>query len=256
MMVKKNILPLLLGLYLFPAIGSAQFKSNVVDTIVNAKLVSVSYAIQFPMGDMDDRFGINNNIGGSFTFKMSHNYLLGVEANYLFGGNIHEDTMLNYLYTSSGGLIGIDGYLETVFLFERGMSFWGKFGKIIPVFNSNPNSGLTLMAGVGFLQHRIKLSDPDHTLPNISGEYQKGYDRLTNGASLSQYVGYTHLDKRKLINFNIGLELIEAFTQSRRDWNFDQMKVDDSKRLDLLFGIKAAWILPFYGKGEERLYIY
>ncbi|MBA2408029.1 MAG: hypothetical protein H0V65_08585, partial [Chitinophagales bacterium] len=152
--------------------------------------------------------------------------------------------------------IGIDGLYETVFLFERGIALWAKIGKIIPVYNANPNSGITLTAAAGFLQHRIKISDPNHTLPYLSGDYTKGYDRLSNGPAIYQYVGYTHLDKRKLVNFTVGIEAMEAFTKNRRDWNFDQMKKDESRRLDILLGIKAGWILPFYGKAEERIYTF
>jgi hypothetical protein len=73
----------------------AQSKTNIADTIVNAKLISGSYTFQIPLADMADRFGSNNNIGAGFTFKMAHNFLLGGEANFLFGGNIKEDTILN-----------------------------------------------------------------------------------------------------------------------------------------------------------------
>ncbi len=235
---------------------SAQFKSNINDTTVNAKLLTFSYALQVPFGDMADRFGTTNSLSAGFYFKLAHNYLLGAEGSYLFGGAVREDTILDYLYTQSGGLVGIDGYYETVFLFQRGTVFLGKFGKIIPVGKSNPNSGITLMAGAGFLQHRIKLSSPNHTLPYVMDDYAKGYDRLTNGLALSQYIGYTHLDKRRLVNFQIGLEATEGFTQNRRDWNFDQMKKDTEKRLEVMLGIKLSWILPFYGSGEERIYTF
>jgi hypothetical protein len=234
----------------------AQSKSNIGDTIVNAKLAAASYTVQFPFADMADRFGINSNLGGSFYFKMSHNILIGAEANYLFGGDVREDTILNYLFTTSGSLIGVDGLYETVILSERGYAFWGKIGKIIPVFHSNPNSGITLIVGGGFLQHKIKLEDPDNTLPYVQGDYAKGYDRLTNGGAISQYVGYTHFDKRKLLNFSIGFEAMEAFTKNRRDFNFDQMGTDNSNRLDVLIGIKITFIVPFYGGQEERFYSY
>ena len=232
----------------------AQSKTNIADTVVNAKLISLGYTFQIPMADMADRFGSNNNIGAGFAFKMAHNFLLGVEGNFLFGGNIKEDTILNGLFTSQGFLIGTNGLAETVILFERGFSFSGKFGKLFPVFNSNPNSGLNVLIGAGFLQHKIKIEDPDKAVPYVDGAYSKGYDRLTNGVSISQYIGYLHLDRRKLINFNAGIELIEAFTQNRRDFNFDQMKKDNTKRLDMLLGLKFAFILPFYGKGENRFY--
>ena len=232
----------------------AQSKTNIADTIVNAKLLSLGYAFQIPMADMADRFGSNNNFGLSFTFKMAHNFLLGAEANFLFGGNIKEDTILNGLFTSQGFLIGTNGLAESVILFERGYTVWGKFGKLFPVFNSNPNSGLNVMVGAGFLQHKIKIEDPDKAVPQVDGAYSKGYDRLTNGPAISQYIGWLHLDRKKLVNFNAGIELIEGFTQNRRDFNFDQMKKDDSKRLDMMLGFKLSWILPLYGKGEHRFY--
>lgn len=256
MQLLKKCLAVLALLLMYSTGLRAQFKSNISDTIVNAKLLSFSYGFQVPFGDLADRFGPNNNLAAAFYFKMSHNFLIGAEADYLFGGVVREDTILKYLYTASGGLVGIDGLYETVFLFERGTAFWGKFGKIIPVGKTNPNSGITLLAGAGFLQHRIKLTSPNKSLPNILNDYAKGYDRLTNGFALSQYVGYTHLDKRKLVNFSIGLEVMEGFTKNRRDWNFDQMVKDDSKRLDILAGLKLSWILPFYGSSEERIYTF
>lgn len=231
-----------------------QSRTYIADTIVNAKLLSLGYTFQIPMADMADRFGSNNNIGASFCFKMAHNFLLGVEGNILFGGNIKEDTILDGLFTSQGFLIGTNGLAESVILFERGYSVSGKVGKLFPVFNSNPNSGLNVMIGAGFLQHKIKIEDPDNAVPYVNGVYSKGYDRLTNGISISQYIGYLHLDRRKLINFNLGIELIEAFTQNRRDFNYDQMKKDTTKRLDVLLGVKFALILPFYGHREGRFY--
>ena len=251
----QNTIRLLL-LLLIPMSLQAQFRSRLSDTTVSAKLISLSYSVQFPAADMADRFGANNNLGSGFYFKFSHDFLIGVEANYFFGGVVHEDTMLNYLYNSSGNLTGIDGLYETVFVNERGYSFFGKFGKIIPVHHSNPNSGLTLIVGAGFLEHKIKLSDPNNSLPQVEGDYAKGYDRLTNGFAISQYIGYTNLDSRKLLNFNIGLEATEAFTKNRRDWNFDQMRKDDEKRLDVLLGIRIGFILPFYGSHEQKMYTF
>jgi hypothetical protein len=39
----------------------------------------------------------------------------------------------------------------------------------------------------------------------------------------SRNVGFLNLDRRKF-QFQRGIELIETFTQNRRDFNFDQMK--------------------------------
>ncbi len=193
--MKKGIISILI---LFITTGAllAQQKNNLGDTIVNATLLQVSYAIQFPFADMADRYGNNNCIGGGISFKVNNNWMFGAEANFLFGGNIKEDTMLDYLFTSGGFLIGTNGIAESVLLFERGYYFIGKFGKVIPVVKGNPNSGLQVMAGAGFIEHKIKIEDPDAALSYVTGDYAKGYDRLTNGLALYQYIGYLRLDKR------------------------------------------------------------
>ncbi|MCY7408995.1 MAG: hypothetical protein LH473_01865 [Chitinophagales bacterium] len=245
---------ILLLLLLSTKFISAQTKTNVADTIVNAKLLHFTYGYALPFGDLADRFGSNHLMGASLFFKMKDNYLLGFEGNLIFGGNIKEDTIIDGLLTSQGFLIGVNGLAESAYLYERGYTLFVKFGKLIPAFGSNPNSGINFNVGAGFMQHKIKIQDPDKVLPYVTGEYAKGYDRLTNGFALTQYIGYQNLDKRKRINFNAGIEFNEAFTQNRRDWNTDQMKKDDAKRFDMLIGLKFSWILPFYGKGESRIY--
>ncbi|MEO5673464.1 MAG: hypothetical protein ABIQ74_02350 [Chitinophagales bacterium] len=252
--MQKIFFIIILLTFLRSNILNAQPGTNIIDTAVNAKLLSLSYAFQVPFADMASRFGSNHNIGTAFTFKMAHNLMIGAEGNFLFGGNIREDTIIDGLFTSQGFFIGTNGIAESVILFERGFSFFGKAGKLFTVGGSNPNSGLNVMVGAGFLQHKIKIDDPDKAVPFVDGEYSKGYDRLTNGFAISQYAGYLHLDARRFLNFNAGIEIIEAFTQNRRDFNFDQMKKDDSERVDILLSFKLSWVLPFYGKGEQRFY--
>jgi len=252
--VMRKVIALTFFIACLHTVVCGQSRSNLGDTIVNAKLIQFSYAIQFPFADMADRFGNNSSLGASFSFKMAHNWMIGFEGNFLFGGNIKEDTILDHLFTSQGFLIGTNGYAESVLLFERGMTFWGKFGKLFPVMKGNPNAGINVLLGAGFLQHKIKIEDPDNAVPYVTGDYSKGYDRLTNGFALTQYVGFLNLDKRKFLNFNAGIELIEGFTKNRRDYNFDQMKKDDASRIDILVGLKIAYILPFYGRGEQRFY--
>ena len=41
-----------------------------------------------------------------------------------------------------------------------------------------------------------------------------------------------------------------------QDYDFDKMKKDNTKRLDLLYGIKGAWILPLYKKTPQEYYLY
>ena len=75
----------------------------------------------------------------------------------------------------------------------------------------NSNSGILLMGGAGILQHKIRYEIPDNNAPQLSSEHKKGYDRLSNGPSISQFIGYVHFGNNRTINFHIGAE----FTGSR-----------------------------------------
>jgi hypothetical protein len=129
-------------------------------------------------------------------------------------------------------------------------------GKLFSIGLSNPRSGIRLGLGAGLLQHKIRIQDdPFKSVPQLSGEYKKGYDRLTNGFTITETVGYQVLSKNRRINLFAGFEFTQAFTQNRRDYNFDTMEKDENPRLDLLSGFRVSWILPFYfGKEADEIY--
>ncbi|TSA49738.1 MAG: hypothetical protein D4R43_03380 [Sphingobacteriales bacterium] len=232
----------------------AQNKTNIKDTLVNARIISVAYTYQIPAADLAKRFGNGSTIEGSFLYKFGRNWLIGATGSFLFSANVREDTILDGLKTLSGNFINNSGIYSSIVLNERGYLIQVKFGKIIPAFHVNPNSGIMATIGVGFIQHKIRIQEIGNDLPQFAGDYVKGYDRLTNGICTSQFLGFAHFDPRKLLNFYTGIEMTEGFTQNRRDWNFDSYARDDSKRLDILIGLKLAWFLPLYGRTYQEFY--
>ena len=131
-----------------------------------------------------------------------------------------------------------------------------KAGKLIPVAGPNKNSGIIFNVGAGLLQHHIRIENKDNNTPPVLGDYKKGYDKLTNGLSAREFIGYQFLDNKGLINFYVGFEFYQAWTMCRRDYNFDTMQRDDTKRNDYLMGIRAGWILPVYKKAPNSYYYY
>lgn len=208
----------------------------------SAWLFSINYAVQFPGGNLSERFGTNTNIGMTTEYlTKKSSIILGIEGNYLFGGNVKEQVLSNLLYNNI--IYGRDKAVASIGLKERGF-YAGLFvGKLFS-FSKNQRSGLRCTFGSGLLQHQIRLQDNNETVPQITGDYKKGYDRLTNGLALNQFIGYQLISKSRRVNFYIGLEFTEGFTQSRRDYNFDTMQADSAKRIDLLYGIRAGWTLP------------
>lgn len=231
-------------------------KTNVKDSAVSTPLISIHYSYQMPGGVLANRFGNNSSIGGNFQYKTKKNILFGVEGNFLFGNTIKDDSLFINIMTNDGQIINGNGEFATVNTFERGFTVTGKVGKIFSVLAPNPNSGLMVSAGVGLLQHKIRIEVPGNTVLELNGDYKKGYDKLTNGFCATEFIGYVYFGNHRLVNFFGGVEFTQAWTKCRRDFNFDIMAKDYTKRLDLLYGIKAGWIIPFYYRTKRSTYYY
>ena len=241
---------------LFVFFEGIQAQSFLKDSVLQAVLISAGYSLQFPLGNLGERFGLNSNLGMGITVKTKRNFLTGAEGNFLFGEKVKENDVLSNISTPGGSLIGLDGGFANYSFSLKGYMLKGYFGKIIALKKPNVNSGLTITFGVGFLQHRIKIDADEDNLPQLDERYKKGYDRLTNGFYLSQFIGYTYLDVRKRINLYAGLEFNEAFTKNRRSWNYNMNAKDDVRRNDILIGIKIGWILPIYFMPTDKYYYY
>ncbi|KAB1063456.1 hypothetical protein [Salibacter halophilus] len=250
-MVKK----LLFGTVFLFSIMAAKSQVSIKDSAVFTSLIDVSYALQFPGGDMADRFGYNNNIGGGFSVKLKSNWEFGLSGSLLFGRQVKDDRMLEPFTDDQGIVLGLSGLPADIFLYERGFTVQAKVGKVIPLGFSNPNSGLLIKVGGGFMQHKIRIEDEYADVPMLNYKDNKvGFDRLSFGAMTSQFIGYRYLSDRRLINFFFGFEFMQGFTKARRDYQYDIGRPSDETRLDLLYGIRLGWTLPLYQKQPDEYY--
>ncbi len=223
------------------------------DSAIAIPLVGIHFSGQLPSGDLVKRFGGNLNTGGSFVIKTKKNWLWGFETNYLFGKNVKED-VTTQLKNTEGLITDNEGYPADLRISERGLGAHLFVGKIIKVGNVNRNSGLVANIGIGYLQHKINLYDAQQKIAALKGERRYGYDRLSAGLSLTQFVGYMYLSENHLLNFYIGIETYQAFTKSLRKMNYDTGLPDTKRRLDILGGIRIGWILPLYKKTPNEFY--
>jgi hypothetical protein len=109
-------------------------------------------------------------------------------------------------------------------------------------------------AGLGYLQHKIKIDDIGKRTPNLNPDYKKGYDRLTAGIAISQSIGFLYLSNNRLTNFFLVMDFTQGYTQSMRSFNFDTETKDTQKRWDLLFGPRLGVIIPLYKKMPNEFY--
>jgi hypothetical protein len=224
-----------------------------IDSAMAVPLVGVHLGGQLPFSDMADRFGPNLEAGGSFMYKTRKNWLVGAEFNYGFGRNVREK-VLTQLTNSDGFVTDNEGYPADIRITERVMGIHVSFGKIFKVLNPNPNSGIVVSVGVGYLQHKINLYDTQRKVAAIKGDLAFGLDRLSSGLSLSQFVGYLFLSENRMANFYFGFDCYQGFTTSVRKVNYDTGLPDTKKRLDVLTGFRVGWILPLYKKKPAEFY--
>lgn len=217
--------------------------------------------IDMPGADMAKRFGSSFRLGPAVMYKTSSNWLFGAKFDFIIGKNVTEDSLMinirDKYATYSHNLyefINNDGQRIGVPVYERGYAVGAMAGKIFPLAALHPDNGITILTTAGIMQHRIDIYDKDKSVMSIRGQYLKGYDRLSNGAFVEQYVGYSYFANNKLINFTIGLDFLAGFTQGRRDYLFDVMRPDNAKRLDILYGIRAGWFIPIFKKKSEDLF--
>ncbi len=228
---------------------------NVKDSIVFAPLIDFTYSYNIPGGDLSQRFGNHSEIGVAFLIKTNKNFLYGLDWTYIFGDEVKDLSFADGFRDKNGGIMANNGLFSEIYFVERGFTLSAKVGQVLNLFSANPNSGVMVMAGIGFLQHKIKFEDKYEEVPLLSGDsYYPGYDRLTNGVLFTEFIGYRLLSSRRLINLFAGFEFRQALTQNRREINFDTGLKDDANRLELTTGFKVGFTLPLYKPTPQDYY--
>ncbi len=231
----------------------ARGQVDIKDSTIQVLMISANYSLEQSAADLKDRFGLTSFLGPAFSLKTDNNWFYSAEFDFMFGNSVKQNP-LSIIETERGRLINGQGTIEPLEKRQRGFRSEVRAGKVFPILGPNPNSGIFLQAGAGFIQHRIDYKQQSGALFQLQGDYEKGYDRLTNGLMLSQTLGYLNLSDNKLINFSVAFQISQSFTKNRRDWNFDTRSPMNEQRLDMLYGVRVEWTFPVYDQASEGFY--
>lgn len=222
----------------------------------SAVLITPAYNAQFPLGDIKNRFGFNSLIGIHVSYKTNSNWLIGGEVGILFGSRVKETFIINGLSTSTGQHITQFNDLAGINPNEIGYSVKFVAGKIIPFSKKFPDAGLIVLTGLGFLEHKIAVNVKSTELPQFDKTYRTGYDRLSNGPVLSQFIGGVYMERKKFVSFYGGLQFDIGFTKGRRPYDFYLKQPLNDSRLDMFIGVKIGWIIPIFLQASDKDYYY
>jgi hypothetical protein len=245
---------LLFCILFFPQLFLSQ--RNVTDSIIGTPMIAVHYGANWTSADLSERYGFLNHIGILAGYKTNKNWFMGLDANYLFGNQIRMTGLFDQLVDSYGNITDVNGDIAIVMVYARGLNVNFSMGKIFPVLSPNKNSGIFVHAGVGYLLHKLRVETQDQVVPQLELDYRKGYDRLTVGPNFHQFVGYSFLANGGFFNFYGGIYFQEGLTQNKRTVFFDQPDTPVSKdtRLDIQYGLKVGWLIPFYKRQPKDFY--
>jgi len=257
MLVNLPSMKLVLPLIFCVLISNDYFaQKSIKDSVLSRPWISAEYGGNWTSGDLAERYGFMNHIGIITGYKTKKNYFFGIESCFHFGKDIRLTGLFDHLVDSYGNITDANGDIAAVVVYPRGFSTNITVGKIFPIFGSNKNSGLFVHGGIGYLWHYMKIETNDQVVPQIELDYKKGYDRLTSGINLHQFVGYNFMSTSGSYHFYGGFYAQEGFTKNRRTIFYDQPEIPVSTelRLDVQIGFKLGWVIPIYKRQPKDFY--
>lgn len=244
-----------LFLLLLPTLGYGQGLAG-IKNLDRAVLVGLGYGPFSSAGDLANRFGSGFALDAGVAYLPGgSNWEYGVMAQYGFGQTVKEDVLAG-LRTSAGFVIGTQRQPAELRLRQRQLFIGPRVGYTVRI-GQNQRAGIKLATALGYFQHRIRFQDdPVQAVPQLDKSRQAGYDRLTGGPAVYQFIGYQQLARNRRLNFYLGAEVTAGFTRPLRRFDVPTGgPLPDARRNDLVLGLRAGLILPLYsGEGKEIFY--
>lgn len=237
-------------------LAGSQVASAQVRTVRDSALFSPHIHVQGGLGTCSGDLGLRFRSGGVFGagahVKFRSGWYAGLNANFAFGLELKEPGVLSNLLTPSGQLIDNEGQVALITLSGRSGLFTLDGGKLFSLPGRNPNSGLLVMVGVGSVHHRVHFENTENPITQLADPYLSGYDRLTWGVAVREFVGYWHMSDNGLVNWFGGVELWQARTWPQRPMNFDTQQVDEGPRQDGFASLQLGWVFHIYKRSAPE----
>ncbi len=203
--------------------------------------LTIQYGSQLPALDFKNRFGTSLRPTLVVSYQPTQKPdVWSLTGFFQFGTLVKEDIFSNIL-TPEGFLIGNDKNPAAIQLRQRAWFIGAGKGWRFKEKSKFLNRLLIDVYG-GFFQHKIRIQeDPARLVPQINGEYKKGYDRLSNGPGLNINLSYNPTANPSLTRFIVGFDLFAAHTINRRPINFNTGMSDKSSFWVLQPGIHLGY---------------
>ncbi|MDA8886028.1 hypothetical protein OAD66_05080 [Bacteroidia bacterium] len=209
------------------------------------------YAHQIPGGDLKKRFNPFSSIGMGVDFKFKNNWMVGLDYDWFFGNSVIDNGLFSGISGPSGQIIDKNGDFSVMQLNMKGNYVTLNASYLINIPKNEAFSGIIISGGLGVMQHKVDILSAQTTIPQVNSEYEKGYDKLTYGLAIKEFIGYQYSVSKNRYRFRGGIEFNQGFTKGRRTWDFNANKSGLDKRFDTTVAMKIGFIVPVYTKNSE-----
>ena len=168
----------------------------------------------------------------------------------MFLGSFVKEDVISNLRTSEGFLISQQEDLAIITMKQRGFLVGLNAGKFFPLFENFGTHGIRFRLGFNVFSHFITFNNETASTNQLLGDYADGYDRLSRGFGIEEFIGYQYVSTRNTVRIFAGFNGIQARTRNLRPVNFDTRLRDDSVRLDILSGIRVGFAISLYENGD------
>lgn len=222
------------------------------EKISNINLQS-GYIAELPSGDLSERYGANSHFEFRLEYLKNSSYAFFLKGGIRIGEQVNED-VLSSIRTENGFVLGVNGFYADVFGRKRGFDIGIGADKVFTVFkNDKFDHFLRIGGAVVRANHWIKLVDDSQAVPQILENYSELYDRYVSGWGIEENITFQYNTASNNAAFLIGIQCSQNFTKEHRA---QYLKVGKANRLDLYFGVRAAYLLPLYGLSQGKTVYY
>ncbi len=230
-----------------------------VGTLLSAQVIDQAhfgfrYGMDLPGNDLKERFGFSYN--PELTLQVSKkNWFYGIHGGMFLGPIVKEDVISN-LRTSDGFLVSQQQDLAIITMKQRGFIIGVNGGKFFPLIEAGGQHGIRARIGLNVLTHYIIFNNETASTNQLLGDYAHGYDRLSRGWGIEQFIGYQYVSNSGGVIVFAGINAIQARTKNLRPVNFDTRVADRAARLDMLTGFRVGFAIRLFegGEGKEIYY--
>ncbi|MDR0789244.1 MAG: hypothetical protein LBO06_00455 [Bacteroidales bacterium] len=261
MRIRKEILLLITAVF-FCGIAKSQVSDRIIvekkDTLVTIPYCAASVGWTFPFGEMGKRYESFMDLGVDVGLKTKGNWIFSLNFGFQFATDnvkIKNEILRDMMTLGDNPFVISEGGTNAgVIASNRNLSGRFSFGKVVPLWFSNSNSGLMVTVGAGWLQHQIVYQATSEIAAQLEGDYQYLYDRQMRGPIVSGFIGYLFFGKYSFANFYVGVQFDQAWTTMSRQYQADLRSGDTKTYIDRMITLKAAWVFQFHNPTSQRVH--